>query len=141
MTGNSNDKVNFTHKFLLTNRQVSSLCKAFAKYLSANITILKTQFSKIIQSGGFIGRLPGPLMAINFSLIKNLLTPLAKRVFISLVLTAASAAEAGIHKNIFRSRDPRNDGLGSGTTLLILNEETEAIMKIVEPPLRFWFTD
>ena len=91
MTGNSNDKVNFTHKFLLTNRQVSSLCKAFAKYLSANITILKTQLSKIIQSGGFIGRLPGPLMAINFSLIKNLLTPLTKRVFISLVLTAASA--------------------------------------------------
>ena len=67
MTGNSNDKVNFTHKFLLTNRQVSSLCKAFAKYLSANITIPKTQLSKIIQSGGFIGRLPGPLMAINFS--------------------------------------------------------------------------
>ena len=48
MTGNSDDKTNFPHKLLLTNRQVSNLCKAFASYLSADIKLSKTQLSKIV---------------------------------------------------------------------------------------------
>ena len=46
------NETNFPHKLLLTNRQVSSLCKAFANDLSADIKLSKTQLSKMIQSGG-----------------------------------------------------------------------------------------
>ena len=37
MVGDSDDETNFPHKLLLTNRQVASLCKAIANYLSADI--------------------------------------------------------------------------------------------------------
>ena len=36
MVGNSDDETNFPHKFLLTNRQVANLRKAFAKNPSIN---------------------------------------------------------------------------------------------------------
>ena len=52
---------NFSHKLLLTNRQVSNLRRAFANYLSADIKLSKTELSKMIQSAGFPGRLLGPL--------------------------------------------------------------------------------
>ena len=53
----------------------------------------------MIQSGGFLGRLLGPLLKTGLPLIKNVIRPLAKSVLIPLVLTAAaSAADAGIHK-------------------------------------------
>ena len=55
MTGNSSDKTNFPHKLLLTNRQVSSLRKAFANHTSTDIKLSKTQLSKMIQLGGFLG--------------------------------------------------------------------------------------
>ena len=61
MISNSNDETNFLHKLLLTNRQVANLCKAFANNSSADINSSKTQLSKMIQSGGFLGRLYGPL--------------------------------------------------------------------------------
>ena len=56
--------------------------------------------------------------------MKNVVKPFAKSVLIPLGLTAAaSAADAGIHKQI----------LGSGTTALImLNDEMEDIIQIVE---------
>ena len=47
------NETNFPHKLLLTNRQVSNLCKAFANHLSADIKLSKIQLSKMIQSGGF----------------------------------------------------------------------------------------
>ena len=50
-------ETNFPHRLLLTNRQVWNLRKAFANHLSADIKLLKTQLSKIIQSGRFLGRL------------------------------------------------------------------------------------
>ena len=37
MTGDSDDKINFPHESLLTNRQVSNLRKAFANKLSTDI--------------------------------------------------------------------------------------------------------
>ena len=53
----------------------------------------------MIQSGGFLGRLLGPLLKTGLPLIKNVIKPLAKSVLIPLELTAAaSAADAGIHK-------------------------------------------
>ena len=53
----------------------------------------------MIQSGGFLGRLLGPLLKPELPLIKNVIKPLAKSVLIPLGLTAAgSAADAGIQK-------------------------------------------
>ena len=51
------NEANFPHKLLLTNTQVSNLLKTFANNLSADIKLSKTQLSKMIQSGGFSGRL------------------------------------------------------------------------------------
>ena len=62
MIGNSNDEINFPHKLLLTNRQLVNLLKAFVNYLSSDIKLSKTQLSKMIQSGGFLGKLLGPLL-------------------------------------------------------------------------------
>ena len=95
----SDNETNFPHKLLLTHRKVANLCKAFANHLSTDIKLSKTQLSKMIQSGGFLGRLLGPLLKTELPLIKNVIKPLAKSILIHLGLTvAASAADAGIHK-------------------------------------------
>ena len=124
MIGESNDKANFPHELLWTDRQISSIRKAFSNNSSADIKFSKTQLSKMIQSGGFLGKLLGPLLKTGLPLIKNVITPLAKSVLIPLGLTAvASAADAGIHKKI----------LGSGnTTLIISNNDMEDLIKIVK---------
>ena len=49
MIGNSDDETNFSHKLLLTNRQVANLRKVFANYLSTDIKFPKTQLSKLID--------------------------------------------------------------------------------------------
>ena len=54
LIGDSNDEINFPHKFLSTNTQVSKICRAFANGSSANIKFSKTQLSKIVQLGGFV---------------------------------------------------------------------------------------
>ena len=93
------NETNFPHKLLLTKRQVSNLRKAFGNHLSADIKLSKAQLSKMLQSGGFLGRLLGPLLKPGLLLIKNVIKPLAKIVLIPLALTAAaSAVDAGIHK-------------------------------------------
>ena len=97
------DEINFSHKLLLTNRQVSNLCKTFANHSLADIKLSKTQLSKMIQSGGFLGRLLGPLLKAGSPLIKNVIKPLSKSVLIPLEFTAAaSAADGGIHKKNVR---------------------------------------
>ena len=83
---------------MLTNRQVANLRKAFAKHTSCDIKLSKTQLSKMMQSGDFLGRLLGPLLRTRLPLMKSVIQPLAKSVLIPLGLTAASAADAGIHK-------------------------------------------
>ena len=115
MIGSSDDNTNFPHELLLTNIQVAS----------ADIKLSKTKLSRIIQSGGFLGRLLGPLLRTGMPLMKSVIKPLAKSVLVPLGLTtaAAAAADAGIHKKI----------LGSGhdnTTLIISNDEMEDILKI-----------
>ena len=124
VVGDSTDENNFPHKLLLTKTQVLRLHKPFANVSSANIKLSKTQLHKIGQSGGFLGRLLGPLLKTGLPLIGNVLKPLAKSVLIPLGLTAAaSATDAATHKKVF----------GSGiTTLIILYEETNYIMKIVK---------
>ena len=93
------NETNFPHKLLLTNREVSNLCKAFEYNSSNDIKLSKTQLSKMIQPRGFLGRLLGPLLKTELLLIKIVIKPLAKSVLIPLGLTgAASAADVGIHK-------------------------------------------
>ena len=95
------DETNFPHKLLSTRRQVANPLKVLASYLSTDIKLSKTQISKMIQSGGFLGRLFGPLLKTGLPLIKNVIKSLAKSVLIPLGLTAApSAADVGIHKKI-----------------------------------------
>ena len=97
------DETNFPHKLLLTNRQVANLRKAFANYLSTDIKLSKTQLSKMMQSGGFLGRHLGPLLKTGLSLVKNVIKPLSTRILVPLGLTAAaSVADAGIHKKNLR---------------------------------------
>ena len=74
------DETNFPHK--LIDRQISHLRKVFVNYLTADFKLLKTQLSKMMQSGGFLGRLLGPLLKTGLLLIKNVIKP------------AASAADA-----------------------------------------------
>ena len=52
MVGSSEDETSFPHKLLLTNKQVTNLCKAFANNSSTDIKLSKTQLSKMTQSGG-----------------------------------------------------------------------------------------
>ena len=49
----SKDETNFPYNLLLTNTQVSKLCKAFADNSLADIKLSKTKLHKIGQSGGF----------------------------------------------------------------------------------------
>ena len=106
-----NNKTYFPHELLWTDRQVLSLRKSFANHSSADIKLSKTQLSKMIQSGGFVSRLLGPLLKTGLPLRKNVIKPLAKSVLIHLGLSAAaSAANAGINKKV----------LGSGNAILII---------------------
>ena len=103
MVGNSNHNTNFPHELLLTNRQVENIPKTFANHSSTDIKLSKTQLSKMIQSGGFLGKLLGPLLKTGLPLMKSVIKPLPKSVLIPLGLTAAaSAADAGIQKKNLR---------------------------------------
>ena len=102
---------NLPHELLLTTRQKTKIRNAFNNNTSTDIKLSKAQISKIIQSGGFLGRLLGPLLKTGLPLIKNVIKPLAKSVLIPLGLMAA--ASAGIHKKI----------LGSGNITLIISDE------------------
>ena len=119
MVSNSNDNTNFPHELLLTNRQVANICKAFAKNTSTDIKLSKTQLSKMIQSGGFLGnllgKLAGPLMKVAMPLAKNALAPLG-------ISAAMSAIDGSIKKKMF----------GSGTTTLIISNDEINILKIVK---------
>ena len=107
---------------LLTNTQVSKLCKAFSNNSSANTKLSKTQLHKIGQSGGLLGRLLGPLLKTGLPLMKNVLKPLAKSVLIPLEKpVAASATDAAVHKKMFRSCRPSDSALRT-TTLIISNK-------------------
>ena len=63
------NRKNLPHKLLLlTTRQKTKLRNAFENKMSADIKLCKTQISKIIQSGRFLGlllsKIAGPLMKV-----------------------------------------------------------------------------
>ena len=102
---------NLPHEMLFTTRQKTKLRNVFENNLSTDIKLYKTQISKIIQSGGFLGllinKIAGTLMKVA--------VPLAKNILASLVITApASAIDAGIQNKVHSS---------GTTTLIISNEE------------------
>ena len=120
----SNDENVFPHKLLLTNTEISKLCKAFENNSATNIKLSKTHLHKTGQSGRFLSRLLGLLQKTGFPLIQNMFKPLAKSVLIPSGLTAAASATiAAIHKIIYRS---------DVTTLTISREEMNHIIKIIE---------
>ena len=109
------------HELLLTTRQKTKLRNDFNSNMLTDLKLSKTQISKIIQSGGFLGsllsKLAGSLMKVAIPLAKNVLAPLG-------ISAAASAIDAGIQEKIHNS----------GTTnLIISNEEMNDIMKFFKP--------
>ena len=125
------NETNFPHKLLLTYRQVVNPRKVFENYLSTDIKLSKTQLSKMTQSGGFFGRLQGPLLKTELPLIKNVIKPLAKSILIPLGLpAAASTADAGIPKKALGSGKPSSSH--NNTVLIISNDEKGNIIKIVK---------
>ena len=74
----------------MTTRQTTKLRNA----INNNMSTDKAQIKKIIQSGGFLSKLLGPLLKTGLPLLKSVIKPLGL-----LGLTAASSAiDAGIQK-------------------------------------------
>ena len=110
------NKDELPHELLLTTRQNIKLRNAINNNSAIDIKLSKAQIKKLIQSGGFLGKLlAGPLMKVAMPLAKNVLAPLG--------LTAAmSAIDGCIQKKI----------PGSGVKLMIEQEDMNDIMKIIE---------
>ena len=53
---------NVPHELLSTTRQTTKLRNAIENNMSTDIKLSKAQISKIVKSGGFLGRLLGPLL-------------------------------------------------------------------------------
>ena len=88
--------------------------------MATDLNLSKAQIKKMIQSGGFLGKLLSKLAG---SLIKVAM-PLAKNVLAPLGLTAAmSAIDGSIQKKMH--------GFGA-IKLIIENEDMNDIMKIIE---------
>ena len=116
---NNFNKDELPHKLLLTTRQNTKLRNAINNNLATDIKLSKAQIKKILQSGGFLGKLlsklAGPLMKVAMPLAKNVLAPLG--------LTAAMSAIDGIIQKKIH---------GSGIKLIIEEEDMNDIMKIIE---------
>ena len=113
------NKDELPHELLLTTRQNTKVRMAINNNSAIDIKLSKAQIKKLIQSGGFLGKLlsklAGPLMKVALPLAKNVLAPLG--------LTAAmSAIDGSIQKKIH----------GSGVKLIIEQKDMNDIMKIIE---------
>ena len=113
------NKEDLPHELLLTTRQNTKLRNAINNNLATDIKLSKAQIKKIIQSGGFLGKLlsklAGPLMKVAMPLARNVLAPLG--------LTAAmSAIDGGIQKKM----------RGDGIKLIIEQEDMNDLIKIIE---------
>ena len=107
------------HELLLTTRQNTKLRNAINNNSATDIKLSKAQIKKIIQSGGFLGKLlsklADPLMKVASLLTKNVLAPLG-------LTGAMSAIDGSIQKIIH----------GSGVKLIIEQEDMNDIMKIIK---------
>ena len=119
------NKEDLPHELLLTTRQSTKLRNAINNNLATDIKLSKAQIKKLIQIGGFLGKLlsklAGSLMKIAMPLAKNVLGPLG--------LTAAmSAIDGSIQKTIHGSGATK----GAGVKLIIEQEGMNDIIKIIE---------
>ena len=84
------NKDELLHEFLLTTRQITKLRNAVNYNLATDLKLSKVQIKKMIQSGGFLGKLlsklAGPLMKVAMPLAKNVLAPLGLIAAICLLL-------------------------------------------------------
>ena len=107
------------HELLLTTRQNTKLRNALNNNSATDINLSKAQIKKIIQSGGFLGKLlsklAGPLLKVALTLAKNVSAP-------SSLTAAISAIDGSIQKKIH----------GSGIKLIIKQEDMKDIMKIIK---------
>ena len=85
---------NLPDELLLTTRLKTKLKNAIENTLQTDIKLSKAQISKIIQSGGFLGKIVSSLLKTGLPLLKSVIKPLGL-----LGLTAASSAiDAGVKK-------------------------------------------
>ena len=113
------NKDELPHELLLTTRQNTKLHNAINNNLATDIKLSKSQIKKLIQSGGFLGKLLSKLAG----LLMKVAMPLAKNVLAPLGFTAAmSAIDGSIQKKIH----------GSGVKLIIEQEDMNDIIKIIE---------
>ena len=77
---------NSPHELLLTTRQTTKLRNAIKNNMSTDIKLSKAQISKIIQYGGFLGKVLGPLLKTGLPLIKRTLFINAFRHFRSIFI-------------------------------------------------------
>ena len=83
---------NLPPELLLTTRQTTKPRDAIESNMSTDIKLSKAQISKIIQSGGLLYKILGPLLKTELPLLKSVIKPLGL-----LGLTAASSAiDAGV---------------------------------------------
>ena len=88
---------NLPHELLLTTKQTTKLRNAIENNLQTDIKLSKAQISKVIQSGGFLGKNFRPLLKTRLSLLKSVIKPLGL-----LGLTVGSSAiDAGVQKDIW----------------------------------------
>ena len=67
---------NLPNELLLTTRQTTKLRNAIEDDLQTDIKLSKAQIFKIIQSGGFLGKILGPLLKTGLPLLKSVIEPL-----------------------------------------------------------------
>ena len=61
---------NLPHELFLTQRQITKLRNSIENKLETDIKLSKAQISKIIQSGGFLGKILGPLLKTGLPLLE-----------------------------------------------------------------------
>ena len=69
------NKDELPHELLLTTRQNTKLRNAINNNLVTDIKLSKAQIKKLIQSGGFLGKLLSKLAGLLMPLAKNVLAP------------------------------------------------------------------
>ena len=66
---------NLPHELLLTIRQTTKLRNAIENNISTNKKLSKAKISKIIQSGGFLGKFLGTLLKTGLPVLKPVIKP------------------------------------------------------------------
>ena len=83
LIGNSNIETNFPYKLLLTNTQLSKICKAFANGSSASIKLSKFHMNKIVHLRGFLfglhDMLGPPILPSMNSILNTISSPYEKK--------------------------------------------------------------